>query len=79
MTKIMAGLAALSLAACGASPIKPHDPTTGAASAATPHRSGFEGYRPMQADEPMKGWREANDEVREAGGHVGIMKGASHK
>ena len=36
----------------------------------------FEGYRPYNPQEPTKGWRVANDEVREAGGHVGMAKGA---
>ena len=36
----------------------------------------FEGYRPFNPQEPPTGWRAANDEVREAGGHVGIAKGA---
>lgn len=35
----------------------------------------FADYRPFKADEPMKDWRKANDEVREAGGHIGLMKG----
>lgn len=53
-----------------------------AASAAAPatsatgqYRSPFADYRPFKADEPMKDWRKANDEVREAGGHIGLMKG----
>ena len=37
----------------------------------------FEGYRPYNPQEPPKGWRAANDEVREAGGHVGMAKGAT--
>lgn len=36
--------------------------------------SAFEGYRPF-TDEPLKDWRRANAEVRDAGGHVGLMKG----
>ena len=36
----------------------------------------FEGYRPYNPQEPAKGWRAANDEVRETGGHVGLAKGA---
>ena len=38
--------------------------------------SAFLGYRPFNPQEPTKGWRAANEEVREAGGHVGIAKGA---
>jgi hypothetical protein len=38
------------------------------------YRSPFADYRPFAADEPLKDWRRANDEVHEAGGHVGLMK-----
>ena len=38
------------------------------------YRSPFAGYRPFNADEPLKDWRRANDEVREAGGHAGLVK-----
>ena len=36
----------------------------------------FEGYRSYNPQEMVKGWRAANEEVREAGGHVGMAKGA---
>lgn len=39
------------------------------------YRSPFAGYRLFTPDEPMSQWRAANDEVRESGGHVGLMKG----
>lgn len=39
----------------------------------------FRGYRPYRSDEPLVGWREANDLVLQVGGHVGIMKGAAAK
>jgi hypothetical protein len=38
------------------------------------YQSSFADYRPFTADEPLKNWRRANDEVRDAGGHVGLMK-----
>ena len=38
------------------------------------YRSAFADYRPFKAAEPMKEWKRANDEVRDAGGHVGLMK-----
>lgn len=38
------------------------------------YQSPFADYRPFATDEPLKDWRRANDEVREAGGHVGLMK-----
>ena len=39
------------------------------------YRSSFDGYRRYNAQEPPKHWRAANEEVRDAGGHVGILKG----
>lgn len=44
--------------------------TTGA------YRSPFADYRPFVADEPLKDWRRANEEVHEAGGHAGLLKAA---
>lgn len=40
------------------------------------YRSPFADYRPYTPQDPLKPWRAANDEVREAGGHAGLMKGA---
>lgn len=34
------------------------------------YRSAFEGYRPL-IDEPMRHWRDANDEMGRLGGHAG--------
>ena len=42
-----------------------------------PYLSTFSDYRRFDADLPPKPWREANDEVRDAGGHAGILKGMS--
>lgn len=46
-----------------------------------PRRGGFEsafaGYRLFAPDEPARDWKRANEEVRDAGGHVGLMKGES--
>lgn len=39
------------------------------------YRSPFADYRPFTPQEPLKSWRAANGEVREAGGHAGLMKG----
>ena len=36
--------------------------------------SAFADYRPFDPQEPAKPWRAANEEVREAGGHIGVMK-----
>ena len=38
-------------------------------------RSPFADYRRFSPDEPLKSWRSANEEVREAGGQVGVLKG----
>ena len=42
-----------------------------------PYVSPFADYRRFDAESPPKPWRLANDEVRDAGGHVGILKGTS--
>ena len=39
------------------------------------YRSSFDGYRRYNAQEPARQWRAANEAVRDAGGHVGILKG----
>ena len=39
------------------------------------YRSPFSDYRPFSQELTPKEWRRANDEVREAGGHAGLMKG----
>ena len=38
------------------------------------YRSAFEGYRPF-AEQELRDWRKANDEVRQAGGHAGHKRG----
>lgn len=45
-----------------------------ALASAAGYRSPFADYRALVPDEPLEDWRRANDEVREAGGHVGLMK-----
>jgi hypothetical protein len=47
------------------------------ASTLPPYQSPFADYQRFDADARPKPWREANDAVREAGGHVGILKGMS--
>lgn len=59
------------LAQAGAAPAAP------AAASAPTYVSPFQGYRRFDAESPVKPWRQANEEVREAGGHVGILKGMS--
>jgi len=51
--------------------IEPQEPAAPVVPAA--QKSAFDGYRPYR-DEPVAPWREVNDAVREAGGHVGILR-----
>jgi hypothetical protein len=51
-----------------------HSAPSHALPAAGEYRSPFETYRRFKADEPLLDWRAANDQVRGAGGHVGLMK-----
>lgn len=39
------------------------------------YRSVFEDYRPYREQE-LASWRQVNEEVARAGGHVGVMKNA---
>ncbi len=43
---------------------------------AVKYESGFAGYVSYR-EEKLAPWREVNDEVARAGGHVGILRGAS--
>ena len=54
---------------------RPHPADPAAAVPALRHSSAFEGYRPLGNDKAAE-WREANDEVAHAGGHIGILRGA---
>lgn len=47
--------------------------TPGAAIAVPPFRSALDGYRRYRADEPLRPWRELNDEVGTVGGHAGAL------
>jgi hypothetical protein len=52
-------------------------PADNRAAAPTPLLTpAFRGYRAFNPDEPPKDWRAANEEVRAAGGHIGLMKPA---
>lgn len=67
----------------------PADPTTGSAPPARTaasgepsarlaipaYRSALDGFRPYRADEPLRDWREVNDEVGRLGGHIGHLRG----
>lgn len=66
-------------AAQGEPPHHHHHPAPERKAVETPAKgydSPFESYRRFNPDEPPKDWRAANEEVREAGGHVGLMKAA---
>ena len=54
---------------------KPHPADPAASVPATKHESAFTGYRGFR-DEPLAPWRDVNDEVARAGGHIGIVGGA---
>jgi len=41
------------------------------------YQSAFDGYRPFR-DEKLQSWRDINDEVARAGGHIGIFGGGAH-
>ena len=74
----MGCLVAAALAGCAPIPVATPQPAA-APVTASPHRSAFAGYQAYKPEEPLKDWRDANEEVRAAGGHVGIMKGHAHK
>jgi len=73
---VIAVLAALAPHAAARQPAPPHPADATAPAPAAQHESAFAGYRAFRA-EPIAPWREVNDEVARAGGHIGIMRGAS--
>ena len=54
---------------------KPHPADPAASTPATKYESAFSGYRGFR-EEPLAPWRDVNDEVARAGGHIGIVGGA---
>lgn len=54
---------------------KPHPADPAAPVPAIKHESAFSGYRSYR-EEPLAPWRDVNDEVARAGGHIGIVGGA---
>ena len=54
---------------------RPHPGDPAAAVPAAKHESAFTGYRGYR-EEPLAPWRDVNDEVARAGGHIGILGGA---
>ena len=88
MKRVLRGLAAcLALlhasAAWGQHPGKSgtdhHSPQGGKSGSALDFGGGFASafadYRRFDPDLPLADWRAANDEVKDAGGHVGLMRG----
>jgi len=55
---------------------KPHPADPAASVPATKYESAFTGYRGYR-EEPLSPWRDVNDEVARAGGHIGIVGGAA--
>lgn len=69
-------LAALAPLACAQPPApKPHPADPVAPTPAARFESAFTGYRGFR-EEPLASWRDVNDEVARAGGHIGIVGGA---
>jgi hypothetical protein len=68
---LLAALAAGTATAQSGSRLDPADPE--ARVPAATYRSAFDGYRRVEG-EARKDWREANDEVRRVGGHLGILR-----
>ena len=67
-----AGLAPLTAAAQRPTATDPAAPV-----AAASYQSAFSAYKPYQ-EQRQGSWRELNEEVAKAGGHVGIFGGAGH-
>lgn len=57
-------------AASGVAPAAEPSPSQKSPPQAPAYRSAFEGYRPL-IDEPLRPWREVNDEVARLRGHIG--------
>ncbi len=58
------------LAAPGLAPAAEASPSEKSPPQARVHGTAFAGYRPL-TDDPMRSWRDANDEMGRLGGHMG--------
>jgi len=72
---VFAAIAALAPYATAQQHPRPRAADPAAPAPAVKHESAFSGYRSYR-DEPLAPWREVNDEVTRAGGHIGILRGA---
>ena len=75
---VIAAIAALVPHAAAQQQAKPQAADPAAPAPAAKYESAFSGYRGYR-EEPLATWREVNDEVARAGGHIGIMRGAGSK
>jgi hypothetical protein len=76
MPSLLSCIACALLAQAGAAPAGQAANTPPAVPVTERWVSPFADYRRFD-DAPLKPWRAANDEVRDAGGHIGLMKGLS--
>ena len=60
-------------AAAAQQQVRPHPADSAAAVPAPVYSSAFTGYQPLRDEKPAS-WRNANDEVARAGGHIGIFR-----
>lgn len=75
---VIAAIAALAPHAAAQQQAKPQAADPAAPAPAAKYESAFSGYRGYR-EEPLATWRDVNDEVARAGGHIGILRGAAHK
>jgi hypothetical protein len=74
MYKQMLFALAAATAGSAAAQARPDPADAKAKAPAVEYRSAFESYRPYVEPE-LASWRAVNEEVRSAGGHVGLMRG----
>jgi hypothetical protein len=79
LTFLLYGASALmSFPALGQSSATTSNPTNaGARVPAIKYESAFAGYTPYR-EEKLAPWRDVNDDVARAGGHIGIFRGAGN-
>jgi hypothetical protein len=71
------GVATLLSGTAAAQSANPHNPADSSIQVPAPrYDSAFTDYA-RQREEKLSPWREVNDEVARAGGHIGILRGAA--